>query len=259
MSDLNNNSQQTDKPNIAGNSVSSRVAQKPNDSNSAMSAATSEVQFKNSGVYDLSDPSALELLIEDDANASAMSEKKQEINDAKKTLLSVEIARQKGVEISGNTVTLPGRVSLSLITLLELLFCAIGFGAGFTHFAIMSPNYILAVIVMSVILFLQIIIYHSSYRAMRKFMAGIHVFGTSGIMVLCSWAFIDHMIYPPKADMPFFILCISLFNYLLIPILMLLHFFWLGRGSREIKLKPKKSASNTPTKILKAQGSNSKS
>ncbi|MBQ9396823.1 MAG: hypothetical protein IJU23_15080 [Proteobacteria bacterium] len=227
-------------------------------------AAHASGQFRTSGVYDLSDPTALELLIDDDTNKTDLSEKEQNINDARRALLSVEISRQKGVEISGNKAIVPGRVSLTLITLLEILFCVLGFAAGMMHFLIMSPNYALAIIVMSIMLFLQIVIYHSSYRAMRNFMAGLHVFGTIGIMVLCSWAFIDHIMYPPKENMPFFILCVSLFNYLLIPILMLLHFVWLGRGSREIKLKqkpkrkPKKSAANIPTKILKTDVSGTK-
>ena len=215
-------------------------------------------QFRTSGVYDLSDPNALELLIDDEAASSDLSEKEQGINEAKRTLLSVEISRQKGVEITGNKAIVPGRVALSLVTLIQILLCVLGFATGLMHFVIISPNYTLAIVVMSIIMFLQIIMYHSSYRAMRNVMAGIHVFGTIGIMVLCSWAFIDHIIYPPKENMPFFILCISLFNFILIPIVMLLHFVWLGRGTREIKLKrkpdKKKSASNTPTKIIKAAG-----
>lgn len=209
--------------------------------------------------YDLSDPTAVELLLDED-NPEDSEESDEEpiegthslqIQKVQKTLLSVEIARQKGVEFQGERICLPGRAPLSLFTLLELLFGTLGFAAGFIHFTAMAKNFLLAQFVIYVLLVMQILIYHSCYRALRTFMTILQTIGTLGIMSLVGWAFYDLIVNPLPGVNHHFFLGVALVCFALIPVLMVLHLVYFGRGYRYVELKRKPKASEKPTKILK--------
>ena len=206
--------------------------------------------------YDLSDPNAIELLIDEEEEStqeddSEEDRRTQQLREVQKTLLSVEIARQKGVEVQGDRICVPGRAPLTTFTLLEILLCTLGFATGFIHFTAMAKNFLLAQFVVSTLLFLQIILYHSSYRAMRTFMTIIQVIGTLIIMALVGWAFTDLIIHPLPGVNHHLMLGLSLVFFSCIPAAMIAHLVYFGRGYRYIEIKHKKTAAETPTKILK--------
>ena len=161
-------------------------------------------------------------------------------------LLSVEMEHQKGVEVRDDKAYLPGRVPLMPVTLLEILFLVIGGSAALIHFSIREPHYLLALFVFSGILFVQIVIYHSSYRAQRHVMAAIHAIGTIGITAFVAWAFADILMHPHVPG-PHAFLAISLVSFVLVPLLMFLHLVFLGRGSREVTIPTQR---NKPTTIM---------
>ncbi len=192
---------------------------------------------KGPGEIDLDDIETLKKLIDNDINID--SEKKESVKDIEKTLLSVEISKQKGVSIVGDQICVPGRVPLAPVTLLEILFAVIGFSAGLIHFSVMSPNYLLSLFVVTFIMVVQILIYHTSYRAMRTAMTIIQTLSTIGIMVFVGWAYVDLIIHPPKPEYKHFFLGIALIGFSLIPATMLAHLVFLGRSHRWIYLKSK--------------------
>lgn len=204
--------------------------------------------------YDLSDPTAVELLLdseEDEKEDVAESRRSQQIQKVQKTLLSVEIARQKGVEFQGDRVCVPGRLPLSTFTLLEIFFCTLGFATGFIHFTAMAKNFLFAHFIVAVMLVVQIIIYHSSYRAKRTFMTILQTLGIFILMALVGWAYSDLIIHPLPGVNHHLFLGLSLVSFVCIPLIMLLHLVYFGRGYRYITLKHKVKASEKPTKLLK--------
>ena len=75
---------------------------------------------------DLSDPNALELLLDEgEEEGEELDERAQFRLDAEKTLLSVELSYQKGIEVVGDQICVPGRVPLMPVSLLEILFVVI--------------------------------------------------------------------------------------------------------------------------------------
>lgn len=237
---------------MAGKSTSA-WSETPKQEKSTVGTPNEEASF------DLSDPTAFDLLRDEDGDDVL-----EQVSDAEKSLMTLEMTRQNGVEIVGSHIEIPGRVPLMTMTLLEIFFLVCGLCAGFVHFLVMSPNYLLAIVVFSCIMFVQIIIYHSSYRAKRNVMMWIHVLGTSGIMAFVGWAMVDLMRHPPIEGQRNFLLLIALISYSLIPISMILHFVFLGRGHREVDIRRKvkkmieaptqilKTAANTPTKLIKS-------
>ena len=199
---------------------------------------------------DLSDPTGYELLLDD---KPAETSRDEQIRDAHKTVLAMDLQHQKGVEIVGERVRVPGRVPLWPITLLQILFNVIGFSFGLIHFSIMSPNYLLALFVIAGIFFVETLIYHTSYRTMRRFMMFITVLGTLGIMAFVGWAFYDLLVNPPFPEKPRFLLGVSLVGFSLSVFTMFLHAVFLGHGYRwiEIKVKPIKPRREIPTRIMK--------
>ena len=204
---------------------------------------------------DLSDPNALELLLDDgeEEGEEDLDERARLRLDAEKTLLSVELSYQKGIEVVGDRICVPGRVPLMPVSLLEILFIVIGFSAGLIHFSVVSPNYLLSLFVVVFILLVQVIIYHSAYRAMRIVMTVIQTLGTLGIMTFVGWAYYDLLVYPADPEAHRFLLGVAFVSFLCIPLLMLLHLVFLGRSHRwiEIKKKKKKSAQDIPTVQMK--------
>ncbi|MBO5752117.1 MAG: hypothetical protein J6S69_00305 [Proteobacteria bacterium] len=191
-----------------------------------------------------------EVVFEDETPKDKHDAQRQE---AKKRMLSMEIARQKGVEIHGNRITVPGRVSLTPITLLAILLSVIGFASSFIHFSILAANYLLAVFITEFIIFAQIVIYHSSYRARRTAMGIIHVLGCLAVVALVDWAFLDIIFHPKTPEEPHAILGIATIAYACVPLLLMVHFVYLGRGKREIYIKRKKTQADKPTKIIKTE------
>ena len=234
-------SQQTNIPAHANNADQTPANMTSEDpSSAALLAIDGENPTQND--VDLSDPNAFELMI-DDENAP----KDEQRQEALKRMLSKEIANQKGVEISGNRIKVPGRVSLTPITFLGIFLSAIGFAAAFLHFSITSTNYLLAVFVIEAIILSQIIIYHSSYRAHRTAMRIFHIIGCLATVALIDWAFLDLIWFPKNPDDGYAILATSGIFYNCVPILMIIHLVYLGRGNREILIKTKR------TKIIKKQ------
>lgn len=212
------------------------------------------IELPDLSEIDLSDPNALELLLDDgEDDDQEGDEREQRRLVAEKTLLSVEITRQKGVEIVGDQICVPGRIPLMPVTLLEILFVVIGFSAGLIHFSVMSPNYLLSLFVISFILLAQIAIYHSAYRSLRIGMTVIQTIGTLIIMTFVGWAYYDLIAYPVKPNSHHLLLGLAFVSFEAVPLLMLLHLIVLGRGHRwiEIKRKPAKTPANTPTKVMK--------
>ncbi|GEM_PF-6367718 len=200
---------------------------------------------------DLSDPTGYELLL--DEYVPAETKRDEQIRDAHKTILEMDLRHQKGVEVFGERVRVPGRVSLWPVTLLQILFNVIGFSFGLIHFSIISPNYLLALFVIAGILLAQTIIYHTSYRTMRRFMMVVTVLGTLGIMAFVGWAYCDLLINPPFPEKPKLLLGVSFVGFSLNVFLMFLHFVFLGHGYHwiEIKVKAIKPEREVPTKIMK--------
>ncbi|MBO4349601.1 MAG: hypothetical protein J6A01_01470 [Proteobacteria bacterium] len=200
---------------------------------------------------DLSDPTGYELLLDEDKPAETRRD--EQIRDAHKTILEMDLRHQKGVEVFGERVRVPGRVALWPVTLLQILFNVIGFSFGLIHFSIISPNYLLALFVIAGILFAQTVIYHTSYRTMRRFMMVVTVLGTLGIMAFVGWAYYDLLVNPPFPEKPRFLLGVSFVGFSLNVFLMFLHFVFLGHGYHwiEIKVKAIQPEREVPTRIMK--------
>jgi len=152
-------------------------------------------------------------------------------------MLTMEIAKQDGVKISGDVVSVPGRVALSLHTLLQTLLAVITLSTTFVHFMVYQRNFLLAVFVVFVIQIGAIIIYHTAYRARRT---GIRIFQLLSGMIftaLVDWGYIDQIFNFPDPEMKFVLLIIGLFAFNLILILNFAHLIYFGRGSRSIMIK----------------------
>ena len=204
---------------------------------------------KTDETLDLSDPTSYELLMGD---KPAETSRDEQIRHAHKTVLSMDLQHQKGVEIIGERVRVPGRVALWPVTLLQILFNVIGFSFGLIHFSLISPNYLLALFIVAGILLVQTLIYHTSYRTMRYFMMIVTVLTTMGIMTFVGWAFYDLLVNPPFPDKPKFLLGVSLVGFTLNVFVMFLHLVFLGHGYRwiEIKIKRQLKQSEIPTKLM---------
>lgn len=210
-------------------------------------------ETSENGDIDLSNTDDFEFVLEDGDSSDQTPKDKHSAQrqEAQKRMLSLEIARQKGVEIHGNHITVPGRVALMPISLLAVLLSVIGFAGSFIHFSILAQNYLLAVFVIVCIVVAQIIIYHSSYRACRTTMGVIHVLGCMIVTTLVDWAFLDIIFHPKTADEPHGLLGIAVIAYTCVPLVLMLHLVYLGRGKRDIFIKRKKTQADKPTKILK--------
>lgn len=203
-----------------------------------------ETDNKNDEV-DLSDPNAYELMLDEHP------EDDTKLQNAQKRLLSLDISNQKGVSLRGNYIILPGRVSLLLITLSLILFTVIGLSFGFIHFSALSPNYLLAFAILQIILFIQITLYHSAYRAQRTTVSVIVTLVTILVITIVDIFFFDLVFHPRKENSPFGLLLLTTISFTAVPVLMFSHLVFLGRGTRTVAIKRKKS-DDVPTEILPA-------
>lgn len=186
---------------------------------------------------DLNDPSAYELMLDDNPDDDTR------LQEAQKRLISLDISHQKGVSIVGNRIILPGRVSLAFTMLLQMLLSVIALSFGFVHFSTVAPNYLFPFAVLQVIMFVQIALYHSSYRAQRTVLCALITLMTIVIMGVIDWAFVDLMLHPKTSTIGDVKLMIAMIGFTGIPLLMLLHLVFLGRGSRTVGLRIPRDAS----------------
>ena len=199
---------------------------------------------EDSDLLDLSDPNAYELMIDNNP------EDDSRLQNAQKRFISIDISNQHGVTRHGNYIVLPGRVSLILITLLLILFSVIGMSFGFIHFSVMAPNYLLSFAILQIILFIQITLYHSAYRAQRLTVSIIVTLVTILVMGIVDFFFFDLMLHPKRENAKYALLLIATVGFTSIPVLMFTHLIFLGRGSRTVAIRKKKTAADIPTKII---------
>lgn len=188
---------------------------------------------KKPSIPDLSDPTSYELLLD---NAEPSTPEEEERLNKTKSRLSIELRYQKGISLADEHIRVPGRIPLLPVSLLETLFTVIGFSTGLIHFSVISPNYLLALIIISLLLISQIVIYHSAYRTMRLTITIIQTIGTIALMALVGWAFYDLIAFNPKHSEHPVLLILTLVSFELVPILMFAHLVFLGRGYRKIKI-----------------------
>lgn len=186
---------------------------------------------------------------------SKFDEREKKIYDVQKSILEFEIKHQRGIEIYDQQITVPGRLSITLCSLLETLAITLGLATSFIHFAIYSPNYLLAVFVIAVVLFFNVILYDSSYRTQRIALSVLQLLATLIFIALVDWAFVDICLNPQLASQRKFFLIAATLSLNFVPLLMTLHVLYLGRGRRTIRIKKKTTptiqTAAIPTKIVK--------
>ena len=159
------------------------------------------------------------------------------LQNAQKHLISLDISNQQGVTRVGDFVILPGRVSLIFMTLVMILMSVIGMAAGFIHFSNTAAHYLFPFAVLQTILFAQIALYHSSYRAQRKVLGALVFLVTILFMAFIDWAFVDLIYYPKYPNLPHAMLWVATLSFSAIPLLMLAHLVYLGRGTRSVAVR----------------------
>ena len=75
-----------------------------------------------------------------------LDDKERKLYDVQMSILEFELKHQKGIELQTDHITVPGRMSITLCSLLETLAIIIALCASFIHFAVYSRNYLLAVL-----------------------------------------------------------------------------------------------------------------
>lgn len=175
-----------------------------------------------------------------------LDKNERKIYDVQMSILEFEIKHQKGIAVSSDEVAVPGRVSVTLCSLIEILAIASGFVTSFIHFAIHSRNYMLAVLVVGSISFMSVILYDTSYRSQRLALSIAQIVGLCLFTALADWAFLDIAINLSPPDKHYALLWLSAAFYSFVPLFMIFHAVYLGRGRRTLKLKPK----TTPTTII---------
>ena len=153
---------------------------------------------------------------------------------AEAVLKSLEIAEQKGVKVEGDRKKIPGRVALMPITLIQTLSASIGFSLAVVLFSKLASQYLLPLAATQIILFSQIALYHSSYRALRKALALFHALFTVAFTVFLDWALIDRIKnFHHSESLTFLYLAVIAFS--LVPAFMIAHWAYLGRSYRLVK------------------------
>ena len=110
---------------------------------------------------------------------------------------------------------------------------------GFMHFSVVAPNYLLAFAVLQIILFVQIILYHSAYRAQRTTIRIIVTIVTILVMTIIDIFFYDLIFYPKNNNTPYTLLLITMISFTSIPTVMFAHLVFLGRGTRTVGIREK--------------------
>jgi hypothetical protein len=184
---------------------------------------------------------------------------------ARDAMLTMELAHQQGVAIEGDVVSVPGRVSLIPYSILLLLLVILTNLTTSIHFKFTSPNFLFTAPVISLYMIGTIFVYHTAYRAQRLGVQIIVLFCTIIFSVLVDWGYADQIIHnefpalnfvqisvlkslfgghfssyiSEYHENKFTFLVIGLVAFNLILILLILHFVFLGRGTRNIKVKNK--------------------
>lgn len=182
---------------------------------------------------------------------------------ARDAMLTMELAHQQGVAIEGDVVSVPGRVSLIPYSILLLLLVILTNLTTTIHFKFISPNFLFTAPVISLYMIGTIFVYHTAYRAQRLGVQIIVLLCTIIFSALVDWGYADQIIHNEFSALNFaqvFIiknlfgghfstylseyhenkfafLIIGLVAFNLILILLILHFLFLGRGTRNIKIK----------------------
>lgn len=169
-----------------------------------------------------------------------LDEKERKLYDVHMSILEFELKHQDGIELQTDRIAVPGRLSITLCSLLEILAIITAFSASFIHFAFYSRNYVLAVFVVACVSFVHVVLYDSSYRTRRIALSILQVIGLCIFMALVDWAFLDIIFNPSLADQKKFLLVIATLCYNFVPLFMILHVFYFGRGYRTLKVKRKK-------------------
>ncbi len=175
-----------------------------------------------------------------------LDKNERKIYDVQMSILEFEIKHQKGIAVSSDQVAVPGRVSVTLCSLIEILAIASGFVTSFIHFAIHSRNYMLAVLAVGCITFMSVIMYDTSYRSQRLALSIAQIVGLCLFTALADWAFLDIAINLSPPGRRYALLPISAAFYSFVPLFMIFHAVYLGRGQRTLKLKRK----TAPTTII---------
>lgn len=148
---------------------------------------------------------------------------------------SLEIAPQQGVEHQGDRLRIPGRVALMPITLLQTLTACIGFALATLYFAREASQYLMPLAVVQIVLFSQIALYHTSFRALRKGLALFHALFTALFIVFVCWALTDYTLHIARAGSAWLVVLANI-AFALLPLLMLVHWVYLGRSYRWVKV-----------------------
>lgn len=180
-------------------------------------------------------------IIHSKLDPKTLDEKERKLYDVQMSILEFELKHQDGIELQTDRIVVPGRLSITLCSLIEILAIIIAFSASFVHFAFYSRNYVLAVFVVACVSFSHVVLYDSSYRTQRIALSVLQVIGLCIFMALVDWAFLDIIFNPSLADQTNFLLVVATVCYNFVPLLMISHVFYLGRGYRTLKVKRKKS------------------
>ena len=184
---------------------------------------------------------------------------------ARDAMLTMELAHQQGIAIEGDVVSVPGRVPLMPYSILLLLLTVITNLTTTIHFRFTSPNFLFTAPLITLYMIGTIMVYHTAYRAQRMGIQIIVLFCTIVFTALVDWGYGDQIIHnasPPLNHVQrtiiqmlfgghfqaflseyhenhFLFLIIGLISFNLILIFLLLHFIFLGRGTRNIVIKNK--------------------
>lgn len=184
---------------------------------------------------------------------------------ARDAMLTMELAYQQGVAIKGDVVSVPGRVSLTPYTILLLLLVVITNLTTTIHFRFIAPNFLFTAPVITLYMIGTIFVYHTAYRAQR---IGVQLFVmlcTIIFTALVDWGYMDQIIHnefpalnfvqtalikslfgghfmaylSTYHENHFLFLIAGLISFNLIFVMLVLHFLFLGRGTRNITVKNK--------------------
>ncbi len=153
-------------------------------------------------------------------------------------MLTLEIAHQKGVDIQGDIITVPGRVSITPISALQFVLLLILLGCSSIHFLFNAPNWMLTVAVIFIIELGSIIVYLTASLAQRGIVQGLQLLWTTIFTGLVDWGYIDHIHFLPEGK-HYALLVAGVIAFNLIMLLFWAHFVFFGRGTRNIKIKRK--------------------
>ncbi|MFA5624003.1 MAG: hypothetical protein WC966_02950 [Bradymonadales bacterium] len=152
---------------------------------------------------------------------------------AQKILASLEIVPQEGVEYESGKMRIPGRVALMPVTLLQTLTATLGFSLAVVFFSRQASQFLMPLAVVQIVLFSQIALYHTSFRALRMGLALFHVIFTIAFTAFVDWALLDRVLNFEVHASPY-LLYAAVVLFSAQPLIMLLHWLYLGRSYRYV-------------------------